>query len=444
MYLARASKPRDLKLERRVCAPLGRHFGRIALLFPLLLARNDIQAQNGAKHRIYVSVLNEQGQPLEGVIIEGRLSTTPLCKAVSDAHGQATLRGCEFKTEMQITASLRGYASALTNLPSTDTDEVQICLSKATSVRQDVTVHADSQNQLATGTSSESKVPVEVATQGPLRPNTLVDALPLIPGVIRTPDGRVQIDGQDEEHSNLLINSVTVNDPATGDFGLSVRVDILKVMQSPFLAQYGSFTAGVVSAETRRGGEKWAYNLNDPLPDFRIRSGHLVGLRDASPRLNFGGPLLLNRLYLLEGSEYLIDKAEVRTLPFPQDESRSEALNSFTQIDALLGDRNSVTGTLHFAPHTLQYANLNHFDPEPVTPNADYQEDTGTISERFALGGGLLASTFAGTRVATSVEGQSQGQMLLTPQGNSGRYFGHRPTGQGVRESGRSGENRAD
>jgi hypothetical protein len=38
-------------------------------------------------------------------------------------------------------------------------------------------------------------------------------------------------------------------------------VDILKVMQSPFLAQYGNFTAGIVSAETLRGavdtGMRW-------------------------------------------------------------------------------------------------------------------------------------------------------------------------------------------
>jgi hypothetical protein len=147
-------------------------------------------------------------------------------------------------------------------------------------------------------------------------------------------------------------------------------------------------------------------------------------LRDAAPRLNFGGPLIRNHLYLLEGSEYLVEKAEVRTLPFPVDESRSEAFNSFTQIDALLGDRNTVTGTLHFAPHTLRYANLNYFDPQPVTPNADYQEDTGTIGDRFAFAGGLLSSTFAGTRDATNVTGQAQGDMVLTPQGNSGTYFG--------------------
>ena len=153
-------------------------------------------------------------------------------------------------------------------------------------MQQSVTVQGSSEDALAEPVSSETKIAVEEAKIGPLRPNTLVDSLPLVPGVIRTPDGRVQISGVDEEHSSLVVNSVTVNDPATGDFGLSVpvdTVDLLKVMQSPYLAQYGSFTAGVVSAETRRGGAKWDYSLNDPLPDFRIRSGHLEGLRDAAP-----------------------------------------------------------------------------------------------------------------------------------------------------------------
>jgi len=96
----------------------------------------------------------------------------------------------------------------------------------------------------------------------------------------------------------------------------------------------------------------------------------------------------------------------------------------FTQIDALLGAHNSITATLHFAPHSLRYANLNYFDPQPVTPNADYQDDTGTISEHFGIGGGVVTSTFAGTRFATNVAAQAEGEMVLSPMGNSDNYFG--------------------
>lgn len=365
---------------------------------------------------------------MPGVTIEGTSQAGIACKTITDNQGYGTLRGCcDNPTTLHISAHLQGYIAAATDINTRNETNLEIALAPAADVQQSVTVQSSPQSPLAESSSSETKLPVADAKNSPLRPSTLTEALPLVPGVIRTPAGRVQISGLDEEHSSLLINSVNVNDPATGDFGLSVpidAVDLLKVMQSPYLAQYGSFTAGVVSAETRPGGDKWDYSLNDPFPDWRIRSWHLEGVRDASPRLNVSGPLIKDHLYFVEGFEYLVDNAEVRTLPFPVDETRSKAVNSFTQIDAVLDSRNTITGTLHFAPHSIEYANLNYFDPQPVTPNADYQENTGTMSHRFAIGDGLLTSTFAGTQVSTNVDGQSQGTMVLSPVGNSGSYYG--------------------
>ena len=386
-----------------------------------------LSAQSAATTVILVSVMDDDRHPLAGVKIEGRSGSSLLCEAITDANGRATLSGCGSAAELRLTASLAGYVPATTGVPLQDRAAIEITLSKKTVVQQTVEVQTDSQSALTESASSQSTLPIENATSSPLRPSTLVDALPLVPGVIRTPDGRVQIAGRDEERSSLLVNSVNVNDPATGSFGLSIpidSVDILKVMQSPYLAQYGNFSAGIVSAETRRGSDKFRYSLNDPLPDTRIRSGHIMGFADASPRLNLSGPLIKNRLYFLEGFEYLMRKTQVRTLPFPQNVTRSDAFNSFTQIDALLGPRNSITATLHFAPHSVQYANLNYFDPQPVTPNADYQENTGTISEHLGIGGGVVTSTFSGTRFVTNVTAQAQGEMVLAPVGNSGSYFG--------------------
>ena len=178
--------------------------------------------------------------PLAGVTIEGRSGSALLCKAVTDAHGLATLSDCGSAAGLHLTASLADYIPVTTGVPLQDRASIEITLSKRILVQQTTEVQADSQSALTESASSEAKLPVENATSSPLRPNTLVDALPLIPGVIRTPDGRVQIAGRDEEHSSLLVNSVNVNDPATGSFGLSIpidSVDILTVMQSPYLAQ---------------------------------------------------------------------------------------------------------------------------------------------------------------------------------------------------------------
>jgi hypothetical protein len=57
----------------------------------------------------------------------------------------------------------------------------------------------------------------------------------------------------------------------------------MSLCQTPFLAEFGRFTAGLVSVETRRGGDKWKWELNDPFPEFRIRGWDLRGLRNAMP-----------------------------------------------------------------------------------------------------------------------------------------------------------------
>src|SRR5262249_59035501 len=84
----------------------------------------------------------------------------------------------------------------------------------------------------------------------PSNPTTVSDALPLVPGVIRSPQGEIKISGSSENRSAFIVNSADVTDPATGQFGMTVPVDsvqTINVFQTPYLAQYGRFTAGVVS-----------------------------------------------------------------------------------------------------------------------------------------------------------------------------------------------------
>ena len=58
------------------------------------------------------------------------------------------------------------------------------------------------------------------------------------------------------------------------------------------------------------------------------------GPRDATPRIVFNGPLIKNRLYLSEGTEYAIKKRPVQTLEYPNKETKTEYINSFTQLAA--------------------------------------------------------------------------------------------------------------
>src|SRR5580704_4150551 len=290
------------------------------------------------------------------------------------------------------------------------------------------TVNVDATNEDVTEQTSSpgEQIKPQEANESPLRPLTLTDALPLVPGVVLAPNGQTQIQGSGEMHSALLVDSVDTVDPATGRFGLSVPIDVvdsLHVLTSPYLAQYGRFTAGVVTAETKPGGNKWHYDLNDPLPEFRIRSGHLRGLKSASPRLSFGGPIIPDHVSFSEGLEFVDNKVEIRTLPFPFNETKTTSVNSFTQADFTLTPRQTLTTSFHAAPQNIRYANLDFFNPQSVTPNGDTQSYTGIGTHRLAIGEGLLQSTLSWGNRNTTISPQGPLGMTVLPTGNSGDYF---------------------
>ena len=406
----------------------------VAGVFLLCMAVCGVPGASGAGDFrtwvIHLSVIDEKNLPVPNATVEVRLSEKLVSTSSTDATGKVTLT-VNLPGTYSLKIEKKGFLPTETPLEVSEGSaaqdiDIDVVLSAVALSRQSVEVKGEASNPIAETSSGRTTLAPAKAEDTPLRPATLVDALPLIPGIVRGPDGSVRIAGFGEDHSVLLVNSVDVTDPATGGFGLSVPIDsvqTIEVSEMPYLAEYGRFTAGVVAADTRRGGEKWGYSLNDPFPDFFIRSGHLDGIRDAAPRFNLSGPIIANRLYFLEGVEYLLDKQEVRTLPFPESLSTSKAVNSFTQFDAILSANQTLTGSFHFAPHSQQYAGLNYFNPQPVTPNADFHETTGTLTDRLAIAGGLLQSTVSNRVVSSGITAQGTADMVLAPAGNLGNYF---------------------
>ncbi len=268
--------------------------------------------------------------------------------------------------------------------------------------------------------------PSEVKTL-PTNPATVSETLPLVPGIVRSPLGELIIDGTGEQRSAFVVNQSDVTDPATGKFGQTIPLDAIEtvnVLTVPFLAQYGRFTQTVVAVETRRGGEKWHADLNDPFPDFRIRSYHMVGIRNETPRFVVGGPLIHNRLYFNSAIVYILDKVPSRTLGFPFNESKQESINSFTQLDYIASARQIITATLHVSPQHTNFVNPDYFNPQPVTPTYAQHNYVGTLQDHFGIWGGTLDSSVSFQRFDAFIGSQGNQDMVVTPEGNQGNYFG--------------------
>jgi hypothetical protein len=348
-----------------------------------------------------VSVLDQANQAVPGVQVQLKMGQNVVSSAQTDQKGHAEFKQLQ-PAHYEITATKEGFESvqkADLDLSQAGSISVELTLVPALARRDSIEVRGRA-TPVEQGASSSNELPAQTAKELPSRPATVADALPLIPGVVRSPEGGLKISGSGEHRSALIVNSADVTDPATGQFGLTVPIDsveTLNVYQTPFLAEYGRFTAGLVSVETRRGGDKWKWELNDPLPEFRIRSYQLRGLRDATPRLNFEGPLIPGKLYFSEGFEYEIRKTPVYTLPFPDNQKKQEGINSFAQFDWVASANHLVTATVHVAPQRMDFVNMNYFNPQPTSPDASTHNYTATLADRLSLRGGLLENTLSVT-----------------------------------------------
>jgi hypothetical protein len=373
-----------------------------------------------------VSILDSSGLPVPGVAVLLKIGSGIIASAETDAKGHAQFVDMK-PGRYEIATAKAGFEPvAIKDLEITQKPPppLEIRLVPQTQ-RQSVEVTATA-TPVEQGATTSNSLAAQTAKELPGRPATVTDALPLLPGVLRKPDGGLQISGNGEHRSSLIVNSADVTDPATGQFGLTVPIDIvdtMNVFQTPFLAEYGRFSAGLVSVETRRGGEKWNWELNDPFPEFYIRSWHLRGLRTATPRINVDGPLVRGKLYFSEGLEYEVRKIEIYTLPFPNDQRRKAGVNSFAQMDWVQSEKNLVTLSAHVAPERMQFVNLDYFNPPVVTPDAAIHNYTATLADRYTLLGGVLENTVSATQFGTRVWAHGPGDMLITPYGNSGDYF---------------------
>ncbi|MFY9553880.1 MAG: TonB-dependent receptor, partial [Blastocatellia bacterium] len=406
-------------------------FRRLVALFifgaALLVPMSAPSQQTGSAIRVIA--LDEFDKPVQGVHVEVKLKGAVVATTVTNEKGEAELPKLLPGTYEILVSKDTFEPLTQTDVGLTSGTPVEVRFTMIPKVQlKDVVVNvqAGTETPIEKGASPAAELGRAEVKNIPAKPATVTDTLPLIPGVVRSSEGEIKISGTGEHRSALVVNTADVTDPATGQFGVTVPVDsveTIEVFKTPYLAQFGRFTAGVVSVETRRGGDKWNFELNDPLPEFRIRSGHLRGIREASPRIVFNGPLVANKFYFSEGLEYDLQKRPDRTLPFPFNESKQESLNSFTQLDYILSPANTLSGTFHVAPRQMQFVNLNFFNPQPVTPTFSAHDYTGTVIDRWTIGNNLLESTLAIKRFSGDVWGQGEANMVLAPAGNSGNYF---------------------
>jgi outer membrane receptor for ferrienterochelin and colicin len=353
-----------------------------------------------------------------------RLDGPATLEAETDANGKCVVAGVPFGT-YTVEVVLPGL-KALRTVKIEDS-EVRLLLElKPTEVTTSVVVTPD---------PAETKDPAPSTTisEKTLRdaPNVnerFESALPLVPGVVRGPDGHVNLKGTRSAQSGALVNSANVTDPVTGGPAINLPIDVVssvQVVSNPYDPQYGKFTGAVSTVATKTSDyDKFHFSIQNVIPRLRDRDGTIMGIGAATPRATFTGPIIKDRLAVTQSFEYRYVRTPVNSLPPESRDTKLESFDSYTQFDLVISAKQTATISFALYPQKLDFLGLNTFTPQPSTPDFHQRGYQVYGQHRYILGhGGLLSSQFSYKKFDADITAQSDDPYRLLLETTEGGFF---------------------
>ncbi|MGH9804535.1 MAG: TonB-dependent receptor [Candidatus Acidiferrales bacterium] len=410
-------------------------FSRLALA--LLLAAGlclplMLQGQTAGEIHGRVQTLSAEGEPLAllGVSVLLESASDPAVRFTTETNDIGAFSFAAVPPgSYRLTATLESYLDATQELRVNAGARVEVTLTLGLRpVQEEVTVRGETEGVQLDQTASEQQIAGATLLNAPLVSERFIDALPLVPGVVRGPDGLVKIKGASTTQTGWIVNSANVTDPVTGEQAIALPVDVIEevdVLPNPYAAEYGKFAGAVTNIETKPSSDKYKFSLNNFIPRLRRREGGFRGVESATPRFTLSGPLVPGKLAFLQSFEYRLNRLPVTSLPELERDTDLESFDSFTQLDATLSPTHTFAAVFSAYPQKQRYANLDTFNPQPVTANYRQRGWMAAVRDRAIFNdGSLLESTFSLKDFDVDIFAATPGPLFtLRPDRNFDSYF---------------------
>lgn len=278
-----------------------------------------------------------------------------------------------------------------------------------------------------TNASTAESLPASLLERAPVADDVRA-LLPLLPGVVRSADGRIQMKGAQPTQGDYQVSGASVTDPSTGDFAFELpsgAIESVQVLTDPFAAEYGRFTSGVTEFTTRRGGDRWQVTPNSFIPRiaFRRDGRSTLDLRSLTPRVVVSGPLIADRLFLAQSAHYRFVNTPLTDLP-GEPTIGVRSFDSYTRLDTASTGRQQLTMALAVFPRRLKHAGLDAFHPYEVTTTVRQRGFNVGIVHRMVPGSSTAVESMVNVKkYDVTIAGAGGALMVLAPEGSRGHFF---------------------
>ncbi len=398
---------------------MGKRFRNALGTILLALVASAAGASAQSSVTLHGRVLDPGGLPLPGVTVT-LVGTLPAATqtAVSDGNGAYSFAAPPGRYHLK--AQLEGFD--LVDRPvDLSGGELAIDLTlHLASHQEQVTVTADQPASVVAEARPDAPETVtrEVVDAGMLPNSQYDDVLPLLPNVVRGPDGLISVAGARALQGALFVNGMNETDPASGQPALILpieAIDSVDVFSGGYSAELGRATGGVTSVHTRAGADTFHSSFTSFFPRMRFLNGGIAGIDFWEPNAGASGPIVKGRLFYEEAISYRFDRNKFGTVVGRQDQKFNE-IASWTQLDLQVSPGQHLVWAFAFNPQNTDHANITAFTPAGTVPRLRQRSFTASLSDRLAVG------TTTTLEVRANVVRTSS---TLTPQGNDPYEVGH-------------------
>ena len=366
-------------------------------------------------------VLDQTGLPLPGVrleVVEGTTVTTTV-----HSRGDGTFEIPEIARGSGIVATLEGFETV--TVPRSDATLIVLPIARA------------STTTIVIGSALSPESPVTpligttlMASDIARLPNTRLQAresLPLLPSVVRGPDGLMRMNGARPSESPMLLDGFDVTDPATGVTSISLAYEAVsgvEVLRDPMTTTYGNLMGALFKMETRAGDQK-QIGVQGFIPRPRFQNPGFGRIEGIFPRFFMGGRSANQRVRYFTAVEYNFERIVVPDVTQGSGPNIVEKSGSvFGRLDVEVASHHQLTIHGLIFPSSTDSQGLSPRRDEGAAPTVSAEDLFAGVTSRRTYGNATLLTIRAGVLSHNSRIGQNgSGPSRLSPSGWRNNWF---------------------
>ncbi len=380
----------------------------------------SLAASPGPVHGV---VVDQTGLAVPGATVELRDGARTVASTVTGADGAFTLASPDGRG--QVVVSLPGFRTV--TVPPARAGRIVLALA---ALSETETVRAAPAEAAApTATTVGRTLTAKTLERLPSARQHVNDVLPMLPSVVRGPDGLLHIDGARPHEAALLVDGFDVTDPATGISAIDLPFEAVRrvgVLRDPAAVTFGGALGPLVTVGTRTGGDRLELGTQGFVPRLhygRVGFGRVDGF---FPRVSLGGHGLGGRAHYFVAAEYDNERIRVPgvTVSATSPDRRETSGTVFGRVDLQLSDRHRLTAESIVFPGERSHYGLSPLRVASASPTLSDTDAFVGVADRHVLGPASLLTVRVGVLShAAAADPASLQPSGLTPLGWSGAWF---------------------